>query len=76
MRIKASQLGLSHLNLGGGLGGNDDKLLNFKSSFSKDFRDFYLWSLIVDHKVYRQLTAQFHDSEMKKFFPTYRLNES
>ena len=43
MRLIASKKGFNYFNLGGGLGGKyNDSLFNFKSSFSKDYKDFKL----------------------------------
>lgn len=75
MRIKASKLGLTHFNLGGGVSGANDSLLQFKTSFSKNMLDFYVWTLIVDQKQYKKLTEEcssLHKSS--DFFPLYRCN--
>ncbi|WP_421804962.1 peptidoglycan bridge formation glycyltransferase FemA/FemB family protein [Flagellimonas sp.] len=73
MRIKATEKGLTHFNLGGGLSSADDSLLQFKSSFSKTMLDFYVWKLVVNPEAYHSLTEKFklgnHD-----FFPLYRCN--
>lgn len=74
MRIKATKLGLSHFNLGGGLAGANDSLLQFKSSFSKNMVDFYVWKLIVNPKVYQKLSDESFVSTNTKFFPLYRYN--
>ncbi|MBO0330194.1 peptidoglycan bridge formation glycyltransferase FemA/FemB family protein [[Muricauda] lutisoli] len=72
MRIKASKMGLSHFNLGGGLSSANDSLLHFKSSFSKDMSDFYVWKLIVNPEVYNKLTKELHTQQNSDFFPLYR----
>lgn len=74
MRIMASELGLSHFNLGGGLAGANDSLLQFKSSFSKNMLDFYVWKLIVNPKAYQKLSHECYVSTDTKFFPLYRCN--
>lgn len=77
MRIEATEEGFNYLNLGGGRGSNEDSLFRFKSSFSKDFKDFKLWKYIVNEQVYTELTinklgenfaAEIHSG----FFPAYR----
>ncbi|MCK0159304.1 peptidoglycan bridge formation glycyltransferase FemA/FemB family protein [Allomuricauda sp. F6463D] len=74
MRINASKFGLSHFNLGGGLSAADDSLLQFKSSFSKNLLDFYVWTLIVDQKQYIKLTEECNHVHNSDFFPQYRCN--
>ncbi|TXN35985.1 peptidoglycan bridge formation glycyltransferase FemA/FemB family protein [Flagellimonas hymeniacidonis] len=75
MRIRGTEQGYTFFNLGGGLGSQNDSLLRFKSSFSKDFRDFKVWKLIVDQTKYNQLTgpkAEKVNSLDNTFFPLYR----
>ena len=73
MRLKATELGLKFFNLGGGLGGlDDDSLFRFKSSFSKDFKDFKLWKLIVNEAVYSKLVLELNVKEDSGYFPLYR----
>ncbi|WP_339629575.1 GNAT family N-acetyltransferase [uncultured Maribacter sp.] len=69
MRLIATEEGYKIFNLGGGLGGQQDSLFNFKASFSKDYRDFKLWRYIVDQKVYDTLSKEKKGS----YFPLYRL---
>ncbi|TAI48563.1 lipid II:glycine glycyltransferase FemX [Flagellimonas allohymeniacidonis] len=75
MRIKGTEEGYTYFNLGGGLGSQNDSLLMFKSSFSKDFKDFKVWKLIVNPKKYDELSQ----AKLKQdgttetaFFPLYR----
>ncbi|MCF8273415.1 MAG: peptidoglycan bridge formation glycyltransferase FemA/FemB family protein [Flavobacteriaceae bacterium] len=73
MRIIATLKGLKFFNLGGGLGGSDeDSLFNFKSSFSKDFKDFNLWKYIVNQEVYDELVLKKGITEEMEYFPLYR----
>lgn len=73
MRLKATQKGLIYFNLGGGLGGrDDDTLFRFKSSYSKDFKTFNLWKLIIDPKVYKDLVIKKGINKNSNFFPLYR----
>lgn len=73
MRLLAAEQGFTFFNLGGGLGGrDDDSLFDFKSSFSKDFKDFYLWKLVIDKKACEQLTKEKGIAQETEFFPSYR----
>lgn len=74
MRIRATKLGLTQFNLGGGLSSADDSLLQFKTSFSKNMLDFYVWTLVVDQKQYRKLTEECSNVHRTDFFPLYRCN--
>ncbi|MEK6153499.1 peptidoglycan bridge formation glycyltransferase FemA/FemB family protein [Flavobacteriaceae bacterium 3-367] len=75
MRIRATTEGFNFFNLGGGLKGDyNDSLFRFKSSFSKDFHDFNLWKLIVDHKAYQELTSRIDPPNNTDFFPLYRVD--
>lgn len=75
MRIKATEKGMKFFNLGGGLGGKfDDSLFKFKSSFSKDFKDFKLWNLIINHKMYDDLVEK-RNIVPTSFFPRYRYTD-
>lgn len=73
MRIKGTEDQFTYFNLGGGLGSADDSLFRFKSSFSKDFKDFKVWKYIVNQEIYDKLTKQFTNVEEETdFFPLYR----
>ena len=72
MRIKATHLGLTHFNLGGGLSGSNGSLLQFKSSFSKNMIDFKVWKLIVLPEIYKEISEE---SNKVDFFPIYRYND-
>ncbi|QBA63883.1 acetyltransferase [Muriicola soli] len=80
-RIKATKKGYEYFNLGGGLGGNEDSLFYFKSSFSKDIKEFKVWKHIANEKVYNTLCKEywnnFKNDEASRdfdFFPLYRLD--
>lgn len=76
MRLMATKLGFKYFNLGGGLGGrDDDNLFDFKASFSKDFKKFNLWELIIDQDAYDNLVKKNSITEKSSFFPLYRCNE-
>lgn len=73
MRIVASEQGHRYFNLGGGLGGSDDdSLFHFKSSFSKDFSQFYLWKWITNEEVYNELVMAKPQNMKESYFPLYR----
>jgi lipid II:glycine glycyltransferase (peptidoglycan interpeptide bridge formation enzyme) len=73
MRMIASEKGYVYFNLGGGLGGRDnDSLFNFKSSFSKDFKDFNLWKYICNQKIYDELVLKKGILDESDYFPLYR----
>jgi hypothetical protein len=73
MRLMATKKGYSSFNLGGGLGGADnDSLFHFKSSFSKDFRDFKLWKFIVNKEIYNELVLKKGMTKESNYFPLYR----
>lgn len=75
MRIFASQKGYVYFNLGGGVGGKQDSLFQFKSSFSKDFKDFKIWKVICNKEVYNNLVAERNgltQNQKDNFFPLYR----
>ena len=79
MRIKSTHEGYEFFNLGGGLGSREDSLFRFKSSFSKEFKEFKTWKYIVNEDAYKQLTLNrlgedFGLSEVE-FFPAYRLQK-
>lgn len=75
MRIIATEKGLQYFNLGGGKGGKfNDSLFRFKSSFSKDFREFNTWHLIVNQSAYNELVKN-HDVDEVSFFPGYRSSD-
>lgn len=79
MRVRATAQGKRYFNLGGGLGGSEDSLFEFKSRFSKDFRDFEVWKYISNPEIYKSLSVNRLPADCKKdfntckhFFPCYR----
>ncbi len=79
MRIQATNENYSYINLGGGVGSNEDSLFQFKSSFSKDYKEFKVWKYIVNESFYTKLIEKKEerdcsllDERCKKFFPSYR----
>lgn len=76
-RVKATEEGYTYFNLGGGLGGDpNDSLFKFKSSFSDDFHDFFVWKLVVNESIYKALCNENKPSVDTDFFPLYRYNET
>ena len=77
MRLKANREGYEKLNLGGGLGANeDDMLFRFKSSFSDEFHPFFIWKLIVDKSAYKEVCKKNKIANYSSnFFPLYRIEE-
>ncbi|MEM0519045.1 GNAT family N-acetyltransferase [Aequorivita flava] len=74
-RLLGTSLGLKHLHLGGGVGGEDtDSLFRFKAAFSKNFYQFSVWKMIVDKEKYNELVEKkgLTNSD-SNFFPLYRL---
>jgi len=56
-------------HLGGGLGGDNDNLLNFKKGFSNKLNVFFTIREILDIEVYKNLSKYKHESN---YFPLYR----
>ena len=69
-----------YLNLGGGLGGNQDSLYHFKSGFSDRIKSFATVETIVDRAIYNRLTHSRAEVlgitpleiQATSFFPSYR----
>ncbi len=75
MRLMSQDEGYTFMNLGGGLQGyDDDSLFRFKSSFSDDHRQFNLWKLIVNQRIYKRLIAEKNVDDSTDFFPLYRID--
>lgn len=74
MRLVGKDAGFTYYNLGGGLGADEtDSLFRFKSTFSKNHHQFYIWKLIVSQSKYDSLCAQHKvDTVNIKYFPSYR----
>jgi len=74
VRQVAAKEGYSLFNLGGGVGGKQDKLYHFKRGFSKKEYDFYLVKCILNHDLYKAISARLMETEKipDGFFPAYR----
>jgi hypothetical protein len=70
LRISATNEKQLYLNLGGGLGAKNDALFSFKSSFSKEYKEFKVWKFIANEKAYNSLLKNTEGSST--FFPAYR----
>ncbi len=68
--------GFVDLHLGGGRGGAEDSLFDFKASFSDLHRSFYTHRLVVDEREYRDLVAARESLEPlslnEPYFPAWR----
>ena len=81
-RLWAKERGNKFLHIGGGVGGNKDKLFTFKSGFSKQRHQFFTMRLIIDETKYDRLvrnkaqTKNISVAQLKEsnFFPAYRFN--
>lgn len=78
MRIQATNKGYKYFNLGGGKGSKEDSLFSFKKRFSKNFKDFKIWRLIVDNSTYKALAKNHLGTQVENediyngYFPAYR----
>lgn len=79
MRIRGTHENYDYLNLGGGVGAQEDSLFYFKSGFSKNTIPFKVWKYMVNHNVYEDLVQQRIDIQLcnksMQYFPLYRTNE-
>lgn len=75
MRIIATQEHSAFFNLGGGVGNMEDSLFHFKSGYSKDFKDFNLWKVIINQEIYDQLTLEKRIETESNYFPLYRYSK-
>ncbi len=65
-----------YFNLGGGVGSAEDALFRFKSSFSKLYKEFAVWKVIVNEQAYIELSEkQGINTAETSFFPAYRSND-
>ena len=81
-RSWAKQRGNHIFHMGGGRGGTNDSLFQFKAGFSKQRADFYTLRIVVQEDAYRELTAQrsqeddWVGDDRSSFFPAYRRIQS
>lgn len=76
VRMWANEKGARFFHLGGGVGGRQDSLYEFKAGFSKERRIFRLWNWIVDRDAYAYLVRKRQETtviaDAGGFFPAYR----
>jgi len=72
--IVGREKNMVYLHLGGGVGGNEDSLFEFKAGFSDKILDFKTWRFVSNPDVYNQLvTARWGNKTIvSDFFPLYR----
>ncbi|GHU74585.1 hypothetical protein FACS189413_19330 [Bacteroidia bacterium] len=70
-RHEGMNRGMKLLHLGGGKGGSNDSLFEFKSRFSHQHFQFRIWRYIHNPIVYNELT-QAKSIIVSDFFPAYR----
>ena len=75
IRIDAIQNNEKWLHLGGGVGGSDDTLFQFKAQFSDLRFSFKTWRYIHNEEVYAQLVSEKYTNQIPKssYFPLYRI---
>nr|WP_121272983.1 GNAT family N-acetyltransferase [Pedobacter schmidteae] len=66
------RLGKKYFHLGGGLGGREDSLFKFKSSFSSLFLEDTTWRFVSDIFTYNDLVKERDDHINTNYFPLYR----
>jgi len=81
VREWAARRGNHTFHLGGGLGGREDSLFEFKRQFSSRFHAFYIGGWIIDRRKYEFLTKTMIElqgctSRNQDFFPAYRTPDS
>ncbi|MCX2449920.1 GNAT family N-acetyltransferase [Pedobacter sp. PLR] len=65
-------LGMKFFHLGGGVGGKQDTLFNFKALFSDLLLEDNIWCFVADESTYNKLVEQKSISIHKDYFPLYR----
>lgn len=76
----ATEAGARIFHLGGGVGGQEDSLFQYKAGFSDRRHSFSTWRWIVDEAAYRDLCRRrglgdpndMRDSAVGGYFPAYR----
>lgn len=73
--IIGRKMGMHYLHLGGGVGGMQDGLYNFKTGFSDLSLNFHTWQYIADQSVYMALANERGNKKQDQNgikFPLYR----
>ncbi|HWV37350.1 MAG TPA: GNAT family N-acetyltransferase [Vulgatibacter sp.] len=66
------EAGASRLHLGGGLGGENDALLHYKSGYSRDRHPYHTLALVPDREVYGAICEAAGRLPDSAYFPAYR----
>ena len=68
------EAGMDYVHLGGGVGGNEDSLFEFKAGFSDTFLEFNTWRYIANQSAYDQLVQEKcgEGDLTSTMFPLYR----
>jgi len=76
IRIDAIKKKEKWMHLGGGVGGTNDSLFQFKAQFSHLWFLFKTWRYIHNKEIYTQLISEKHPDRIpnSSFFPLYRLD--
>ena len=69
------RLGMKYFHLGGGVGGKEDTLFNFKSAFSDLVLEDNIWCFVADKDVYNYLVKEKNIKTNQDHFPLYRAYE-
>lgn len=66
--------GMNYLHLGGGVGGREDSLFEFKAGFSNKHLSFKTWRYVADEDAYEELVKTHSNTSApsSNFFPLYR----
>jgi len=82
VRAWGAERGYRSMHLGGGLGGREDSLFQFKRQYSPMTHSFRIGSWILNEPIYRELEAQNYarlaaagiQPDQITYFPSYRFN--
>ncbi|MBC7915777.1 MAG: GNAT family N-acetyltransferase [Pyrinomonadaceae bacterium] len=69
---------MNYYHLGGGVGGGNDSLFNWKAGFSNEFLEFKTWRFIADENSYNFFVDNMNISpdSSDDFFPLYRAKKT
>jgi len=72
------QKGMHYLHLGGGVGGNEDSLFEFKAGFSNLQLSFKTWRFVADPEIYNELVNNRFSLGLQSadYFPKYRISNN
>lgn len=80
VRIWAIDQKAKFFHLGGGVGSCEDSLFNFKAGFSNRYHQFYMWKLVVNPSIFKELRKAHKKWRQENqwdlinpdYFPSYR----